>query len=57
MLLTTGLPVPRSDGDLALRAAQSAVCFDVIDLHADGTLRRLRGRQSSHDAIRLMQPP
>ena len=32
VLLATGLPAPRSDGDVALRAASAAFCFDVFDL-------------------------
>jgi DNA modification methylase len=46
VLLATGLPAPRSDGDLALRAAGSTMCLDVIDLLSpDG-----RARLAAHAA-------
>jgi DNA modification methylase len=46
VLLATGLPAPRSDGDLALRAAGSTMCLDVIDLRSpDG-----RARLAAHAA-------
>ena len=32
VLLAAGLPAPRSDGDLALRAAGPAMSVDVVDL-------------------------
>ncbi|MGH9117128.1 MAG: hypothetical protein ACRD0A_04405, partial [Acidimicrobiales bacterium] len=41
VLLSTGLPPPASDGDLALRAAGPAVVFDVVDLLADADRARL----------------
>jgi site-specific DNA-methyltransferase (adenine-specific) len=42
VVLTTDVPRPRSDGDLALRAAGHDVLFDVVDLLSDEGRERLR---------------
>ena len=42
VVLTTDVPRPRSDGDVALRAAGSGVLFDVVDLLSDEGRDRLR---------------
>lgn len=41
VLLTSHLPRPGSDGDLALRAVGPGVVFDVVDVLADADRRRL----------------
>jgi hypothetical protein len=42
VLLSPQLPKRGSSGDSALRAAGIAVLFDVVDLHSDAGLERLR---------------
>jgi DNA modification methylase len=42
VLITTGLPAPRSDGELALEAARSTGLVAVVDLLAEGALSDLR---------------
>ena len=43
VLLTTQMPAPKSEGDLALRAAGRDACCDVIDLFSDADRERLAG--------------
>jgi DNA modification methylase len=42
VLLTSSLPKPGSDGELALRAVGPSVIFDAIELHADDQVARLK---------------
>ncbi|CAN5491665.1 hypothetical protein BH23ACT3_BH23ACT3_11540 [soil metagenome] len=46
VVLTTELPKPRSEGDLAIRAAGPSVCSDVIDVFDPVHLARLAGYAS-----------
>ncbi len=55
VLLTSSLPKPGSDGDLALRAVGPSVIFDAIEMQADGQVARLKiyaegGRRSRPEA-------
>lgn len=42
VFLTSNLPRPRSDGDMALRAVGPGVVFDAIEMLADGQRARLK---------------
>jgi DNA modification methylase len=55
VLLTSSLPKPGSDGDLALRAVGPSVIFDAIEMQADDQVARLKmyaegGRRSRPEA-------
>jgi hypothetical protein len=41
VILTAGVPAPRSEGDMALRAVIGHTVVDVIDVFDQGALERL----------------
>ena len=54
MLLTSHLPPPGSDGDLALRAAGPAAFFDAVEMLDDGEgFARLRAYASGRRDVAL----
>jgi DNA modification methylase len=52
VLITTGLPTPRSDGALALEAAGSAGLVEVVDLLVEGSLSDLISHATGVSATR-----